>query len=73
MSILLKGRMVLGVFLLLAGLTIVKFPDILQYALASVLIVSGVSAILGALGGNAPQQHPSEPETRGADFRKLED
>tara|TARA_B100001142_G_C13915791_1_gene493475 strand:- start:170 stop:367 length:198 start_codon:yes stop_codon:yes gene_type:complete len=65
--------MVLGVFLLLAGLTIVKFPDILQYALASVLIVSGVSAILGSLGGNAPQQHPSEPETRGADFRKLED
>ncbi|MDG2084922.1 MAG: hypothetical protein P8K66_08195 [Planctomycetota bacterium] len=73
MSILLKGRMVLGVFLLLAGLTIVKFPDILQYALASVLIVSGVSAILGSLGGNAPQQHPSEPETRGAGFRKLED
>ena len=53
MSILLKGRMVLGVFLLLAGLTIVKFPDILQYALASVLIVSGVSAILGSLGGTA--------------------
>ncbi|MDE0959879.1 MAG: hypothetical protein OSB09_03785 [Planctomycetota bacterium] len=43
------GKLLLGIFLLFSGLMIFKFPDILQYALAAVLVVSGASAIFSSL------------------------
>jgi len=62
------GRLLLGIFLLCSGLLIFKFPDIIQYALAAVLVVSGASAIISSLktrstGNNAP----------GAQFRRVDE
>ena len=53
------GRLLLGIFLLCSGLLIFKFPDIIQYALAAVLVVSGASAIISSLKTRSTghQQH----------------
>lgn len=63
-----NGRLLLGIFLLCSGLMIFKFPDIIQYALAAVLVVSGASAIISSL-----KSHSSRSEPPGAQFRRVDE
>ena len=44
-----KGKLIIGSFLLLAGLAIFIEPDIIQYILATILTVSGTATIVGAI------------------------
>ena len=53
-------------------MVIFEFPDIIQYALAGVLVFSGVMMLLGSFaqpGGPNPQESPG----REAEFRKLDE
>ena len=62
------GRLILGIFLLGSGLLIFKFPDIIQYALAAVLVVSGASAIISSL-----KLRSSRSEPPAAQFRRMDE
>ena len=62
------GRLLLGIFLLCSGLLIFKFPDIIQYALAAVLVVSGASAIISSL-----KLRSSRSEPPAAQFRRMDE
>ena len=62
------GRLLLGIFLLCSGLLIFKFPDIIQYALAAVLVVSGASAIISSL-----KLRSSRNESPAAQFRRVDE
>ena len=62
------GKLLMGFFLLFAGLLIFNFPDILQYALAAVLVVSGAAAIISSM-----KKGSSSTEGPGAQFRRVED
>ncbi len=63
-----NGRLLLGIFLLCSGLMIFKFPDIIQYALAAVLVVSGASAIISSLKSRSSRNEPP-----GAQFRRVDE
>jgi uncharacterized membrane protein HdeD (DUF308 family) len=62
------GKLLMGFFLLFAGLLIFNFPDILQYALAAVLVVSGAVAIISSM-----KKGPSSTEGPGAQFRRVDE
>jgi len=62
------GRLILGIFLLGSGLLIFKFPHIIQYALAAVLVVSGASAIISSL-----KLRSSRNEPPAAQFRRMDE
>jgi len=62
------GRLILGIFLLGSGLLIFKFPHIIQYALAAVLVVSGASAIISSL-----KLRSSRSEPPAAQFRRMDE
>ncbi|MGE4619285.1 MAG: hypothetical protein AAEJ04_05690 [Planctomycetota bacterium] len=47
MTVIVNGKLIMGILLLASGLVIFNFPDILQYALAFILSVSGIAAIIG--------------------------
>ena len=66
------GRTFFGLVLIVSGLVIFNFPDILQYALAGVLVFSGVMMLLGSVSvsGVSNQENSDSKE---AEFRKLED
>lgn len=62
-----NGRLLLGIFLLCSGLMIFKFPDIIQYALAAVLVVSGASAIISSLKSRSSRNEPPAAQFRRVD------
>lgn len=62
-----NGRLLLGIFLLCSGLMIFKFPDIIQYALAAVLVVSGASAIISSLKSRSSRSEPPAAQFRRVD------
>mgnify|MGYP003334177361 FL=1 len=65
-------RRIFGLILIISGMVIFEFPDIIQYALAGVLVFSGVMMLLGSFaqpGGPNPQESPG----REAEFRKLDE
>ena len=62
------GKLLMGFFLLFAGLLIFNFPDILQYALAAVLVVSGAAAIISSM-----KKSTSSTEGAGAQFRRVDE
>ncbi len=64
MNVVINGKLIMGAFLLISGLVIFKYPDILQYFLAIVLTVSGIAAIIGAVRDRLAQ--------RGAHFTRKE-
>lgn len=66
------GRKFFGLVLIVSGLIIFNFPDILQYTLAGLLVFSGVLMLLGSVSVPiAPNQEDSG--SKEAEFRKLED
>jgi uncharacterized membrane protein HdeD (DUF308 family) len=62
------GRLVLGIFLLGSGLMIFLVENILEYFMASVLVVSGVSAIISSL-----KLRSSRSEPPAAQFRRMDE
>lgn len=72
MTITFAGRTILGLVLIVSGLVIFNFPDIIQYALAGVLVFSGVMMLLGSISqpGSPNQQQSAGTE---AEFRKLDE
>lgn len=64
MNVIVNGKLIMGIFLLISGLVIFKFPDILQYTLATVFTVSGIAAIVGSIRNRMAQ--------RGAHFTRKE-
>ena len=65
MNVIINGKLIMGAFLLISGVVIFKYPDILQYILAIVLTVSGIAAIIGAVRDRIAQ--------RGAHFTRKEE
>ena len=65
MNVIINGKLIMGAFLLISGLVIFKYPDILTYFLAIVLTVSGIAAIIGAVRDRIAQ--------RGAHFTRKEE
>ena len=64
MNVIVNGKLIMGIFLLISGLVIFKFPDILQYTLATVFTVSGMAAIVGSIRDRIAK--------RGAHFTRKE-
>ncbi|OUU26461.1 MAG: hypothetical protein CBC13_00275 [Planctomycetia bacterium TMED53] len=65
-------RRIFGLVLIISGMVIFEFPDIIQYALAGVLVFSGVMMLLGSF---AQPGGPNSQESAGreAEFRKLDE
>ena len=64
-------RRIFGVLLIISGMVIFEFPDIIQYALVGMLVFSGVMMLLGSFaqpGGPNTQESPGTE----AEFRKLD-
>lgn len=60
-----NGKLLVGIFLICAGLVIFKFPNLLEYTLATVLMVSGVFSVIGYFRDRSAQ--------RGARFVRKDD
>ncbi len=66
------GRTFVGLMFIFAGLVIIWQPDIIQYALAAILIFSGTMMLIGSFSiSNSSKQEDSG--TKEAEFRRLED
>lgn len=65
MTVVFNGKLVVGIFLICSGLVIFKFPNLLEYTLATVLLMSGIFSVVGYFRDRAMH--------RGARFVRKDD
>ncbi|MEC9475460.1 MAG: hypothetical protein VX764_00330 [Planctomycetota bacterium] len=65
-NVVVNAKLLVGILLICSGLVIFNFPNLLEYTLASILVVSGIFSVIGYFRDRAA--------LRGARFtRKDED